>query len=73
MSLVGLVWFRTCSAVVQALISTSLARMLFVAAPFWAVLLAKGFQRLLADSLLMKPNDRAEFAPANPLAIREAS
>lgn len=63
-------WCLLGSVIVQALISTSLARMLFVAAPFWAVLLAKGFQLLLADSL--KSNDGNADLPAEPVAVREA-
>lgn len=66
-------WCLLGSVIVQALISTSLARMLFVAAPFWAVLLAKGFQLLLADSLSIKTNNRTEISPAPALSIREAS
>jgi hypothetical protein len=42
----GPLWFLLASVMVQALISTSLARMLFVAAPLWVVLLGKGFQLL---------------------------
>jgi hypothetical protein len=37
-------WLLLASAGVQALISESLSRMLFVAAPLWAVLLGQGFQ-----------------------------
>lgn len=37
-------WFLLGSVIVQALISTSLSRMLFVAGPFWVVLLGKGFE-----------------------------
>jgi hypothetical protein len=47
-------WFLLASCVVQALLSTSLARMLFVAAPLWAVLLGKGAQVLL-ENASMKP------------------
>lgn len=37
--------FLLASATFQALISTSIVRMLFVAAPFWVVLLGQGFQQ----------------------------
>ncbi len=49
-------WFLLAAVIVQAIISTSLARMLFVAAPFWAVLLGKGFQLIIDNSFLMKPH-----------------
>jgi hypothetical protein len=48
-------WLLLAACVVQALISTSLARMLFVAAPFWAVLLGKSAQLLFADVAWGKP------------------
>ncbi len=48
-------WLLLASCILQALLSTSLARMLFVAAPLWAVLLGKGAQLLLEDAAWMKP------------------
>jgi hypothetical protein len=48
-------WLLLGSCILQALLSTSLARMLFVAAPLWAVLLGKGAQLLLEGAAWMKP------------------
>jgi hypothetical protein len=47
-------WLLLASCVLQALLSTSLARMLFVAAPFWGVLLGTGAQVLLDQSASVK-------------------
>jgi hypothetical protein len=55
-------WLLLGACVLQALISTSLARMLFVAAPFWAVLLGKGAQLLLESSAWPKQEETTASA-----------